>query len=118
MAHPMVEQSEPLTCFELMRSLDEAFMVRQGMGNNGSAGWGHEFFRLLDESQPEWRTERVAVYMKACELLYRFALSERGEELGAMIYHRPETLLRTAILLLKPACGYERPAGPIFEPEA
>lgn len=100
MTQPTVEQSGPLICFELMRSLDEAFMARQGMGNGDSEGWGHEFFRLLDESRPEWSRGRVAVYMKACELLYRFAVSGRGEELGALMHRRPETLLRTAVLLL------------------
>ncbi|MHC1730383.1 MAG: hypothetical protein AB9866_31025 [Syntrophobacteraceae bacterium] len=87
--------------FALMHSLDEAFMGSRGPENGCFEGWGRDFFRLLDREYHEWRTERVAVYTMACELLSRFAISPRCEELVAMIADRPDTLLRTVILLLR-----------------
>ena len=95
------EYSDGSICFALMHSLDEAFIGCNREENGCLSGWGHDFFRLLDREYHEWRAERVAVYVMACELLSRFAISHCCEELGAMIVVRPDTLLRTIILLLR-----------------
>ena len=86
--------------FDLMHSLDSAFLALQGIGPWHPEGWGERFFQALILNHPEWAGRRIQVYMKASELLNHFVFRSRAEEMGPAFYDNPESLLRTVLILM------------------
>jgi hypothetical protein len=81
----------------LMDSLDRAFLALQGIGTWESEGWGERFFTELNQKHTQWAEKRISIYKTSSELLYYFAFREGLEELGNIMYHKPEVLLRMVL---------------------
>jgi len=85
----------------LMHSLDSAFRARQGLETWHPDGWGERFFTILNRDYSEWAHEKTAIYAVACDLLYRFEIGRNAEEIGRMLYRKPEAFLRTILMLIQ-----------------
>jgi hypothetical protein len=96
-----MEFAENYTLYwNLMESLDAAFLERQGLGSSPKDSWGARFFGAFDQAAAHWTNRRTDVYMTANALLYRFALSQTAVEIGPSIHRKPESFLKTVLMLL------------------
>jgi len=85
----------------LMRSLDQAFMARQGLAVREPEQWGERFFSGLDKLYPSWSKQDTDVYRVANHLLHRFAHTHRDSLISRSICFSPESFVRLVILLLQ-----------------
>lgn len=84
-----------------MDSLDQAYLLRQGLSGQERGGWGRRFFSALDTLYPEWKDRDKEVYLAATRILYGFAHGQCHPLTSSSIFNKPESLVRMVILLLK-----------------
>jgi hypothetical protein len=87
--------------FSLMRSLDQAFLARQGLADWHESEWGERFFSSLDETYPSWSAQAKEVYMTASHLLNSFAHPHTSPWTCASICNKPESLVRMVVLFME-----------------
>ena len=86
---------------DLMNSLDAAFMAGQSFSARHQDSWGERFFRELSLNHPEWASQKIPIYMKACEILHYFAFFERADDLAPAFSKKPQALLRMVLMLFR-----------------
>lgn len=87
--------------FSLMRSLDQAFLARQGLADCEASDWGQRFFSSLDEIYPSRSAQAKEVYMSASHLLNSFANPHTSPWTCYSICSKPESLVRMAVMFLE-----------------
>ena len=87
--------------YQLMFSLDKAFMARQGLGVRDRDNWGERFFTIFERKYSGLAGQGTAVYTTATALLHHFAQGCRGEELASSLEGNPEAFLRTVLMVLE-----------------
>jgi hypothetical protein len=95
------ECSASFIYYRLMRSLDQAFMARQGLTASDPEKWGERFFASLDALYPSWSNQATDVYKAASHLLHRFAHTHRDSSTSRSIRRSPESFVRLVILVLQ-----------------
>jgi len=85
----------------LMKSLENAFLARQGKPATQPCGWGDRVFSHLEQHHSEWVCDILWVYATAQQMLKRFMLCQGGEGLSYTIYRRPDNFLDGVLLHLR-----------------
>lgn len=95
------ENTAPWVFYELMQSLDQAFMMRQGLAAQGVGQWGEQLFSALNEQYPAWADKSTEIYVAANHLLNHFARTQTGALTAGSIIRNPESFLRLVLLVLQ-----------------
>ncbi len=97
----MIPDNEIEIYWDLMHSLDQAFLAHQGLASQDPQTWGEMFFEILDrEHRPEAPPVRE-IYMVATGLILRLMYSRPGPEMAFMIRRRPESFLRSVLMYME-----------------
>ena len=97
----MTPANEIQLYWDLMRSLDQAFVAHQGLAPQDPQTWGEEFFQVLNqEPRPQTPPPRD-VYMAATGLILHLMYSRPGPEMAVMILRRPESFLRSVLMYME-----------------
>lgn len=84
----------------LMKSLEDAFLARQGIPATQPGGWGDRVLSHLEQHHSEWVCDILWVYAAAQQMLRRFMLCQGCEGLSYTIYRRPDNFLDGVLLHL------------------
>ncbi|MEW6265540.1 MAG: hypothetical protein AB1641_20905 [Thermodesulfobacteriota bacterium] len=97
----MNRASETTIFLEMMKSLDSAFALGQGLPESHSSEWGRKVFEAVGSSRPGWFGEKRTIYLEASRLLYLFSVRGLGLDFALDLHRRPEAFARTVLLILR-----------------